>query len=299
MENEHNKDLSDSVSGIKEEDNNNGITKGALFICFIAISFLAFNIGGYNNFIPYDWILLVRILVASILFLSTFILYKTEGSSNKYWRLSYAFFISSLGLVLAWFFGRWYLLIPGLSLSTIQGVSIAKLAEVLPIIVTILIGTWLVERDFTPIFLRGGSLKKTFKFGLLVSPVALIPFVALGGLGLSVGLDGIIVLMPWLCVFSFSNAFMEELMVRGLFLKKYNSMFGKNTSLLLTSVIFALLHQAIIQYTDPISFSIFLGITFLLGLSWGFVMQKSDSIWGAVLAHAIADILFLITVFGV
>ena len=281
------------------ETSGRSTTNGLLLILLIGCSFLAFNIGGYNNFIPYDWKLLVRILVASILFLSTFILYKTEGSSNKYWRLSYAFFISSVGLLLAWPFGRWYLLIPGLSLSTVQGISIAKVAEVLPIILTILVGTWLVERDFTPIFLRGGNLKKTFKFGLLVSPVALIPFVALGGLSLSIGLDMIVVWIPWLCVFSFSNAFMEELMIRGLFLKKYNSMFGKNTSLLLTSVIFALLHQAIIEYTDPITFSIFLGITFLLGLSWGFVMQKSDSIWGAVLAHAVADILFLITVFGV
>jgi len=28
-------------------------------------------------------------------------------------------------------------------------------------------------------------------------------------------------------------------------------------------------------------------------------MQKSDNIWGSVLAHTIADILFVIAVFGV
>ena len=88
-------------------------------------------------------------------------------------------------------------------------------------------------------------------------------------------------------------------MVRGIFLKKYDSIFGQRTSLLLTSIIFAIFHQAILQYTDPISFSIFLGITFVLGLAWGYIMQKSDNIWGAVLAHAIADILLILTVFGV
>jgi membrane protease YdiL (CAAX protease family) len=279
--------------------NNQSIKNGLLFILFTGASFLAFNIGGYNNFIPSELRLIVRIIIACILFLSTIMLYKTERSWNRYWKISYALLLSSVGLVLAGFFGNWYTLIPGLSLSTVEGVSIAKVAEVIPIVVTILIGTWLVERDFTPVFVRGGDLRKTFKIGLIVSPVALIPFFALGGLGLSVGLDVIFAWLPWMCIFGFSNAFMEELMVRGLFLKKYNAIFGKNNSLLLTSVIFALLHQAIIEFTDPVTFTIFLLITFILGLSWGYVMQKSDSIWGAVLAHAIADILFIITVFGV
>lgn len=278
--------------------NNRSITNGLLFIIFTGTSFLAFNIGGYNNFIPSGLKLIVRIIVASILFLSTIILYRTERSWNQYWKISFSLLISSVGLVLAGFFGNWHALIPGLSLSTVEGIAIAKVAEVLPIVVTILVGTWLVERDFTPVFIRGGNLKKTFKIGLVVSPVALIPFFALGGLSLSAGLDVILVWLPWMCIFGFSNAFMEELMVRGLFLKKYNVIFGKNTSLLLTSVIFALLHQAIIEFTDPLTFTIFLLITFILGISWGYVMQKSDSIWGAVLAHAIADILFLITVFG-
>jgi membrane protease YdiL (CAAX protease family) len=279
--------------------NNKSVQNGLLFILFTGASFLAFNIGGYNNFIPSELKLIVRIIIACILFLSTIILYKTGRSWNKYWKISFALLISSVGLVLAGFFGNWYTLIPGLSLSTVEGISIAKVAEVIPIVVTILVGTWLVERDFTPVFIRGGDLKKTMKIGLIVSPVALIPFFALGGLGLSVGLDVILAWLPWMCIFGFSNAFMEELMVRGLFLKKYNTIFGKNTSLLLTSVIFALFHQAVTQYTDSVTFTIFLLITFILGLLWGYVMQKSDSIWGAVLAHAIADILLLITVFGV
>ena len=294
-----NREISEPVSETTIVANSKSISNGLLFILFTSASFLAFNIGGYNNFIPSGLRMIVRIIVAIILFLSTIILYKTERSWNKYWKISYALLISSLGLVLAGFFGNWYTLIPGLSLSTVEGISIAKVAEVIPIVATILVGTWLVERDFTPVFLRGGSLKKTFQIGLLVSPVALIPFLALGGLSLSVGLGAILAWLPWMCLFGFSNAFMEELMVRGLFLKKYNVIFGKNTSLLLTSVIFGLFHQAIIEYTDPVTYIIFLLITFLLGLSWGYVMQKSDSIWGAVLSHAIADILFLITVFGV
>jgi membrane protease YdiL (CAAX protease family) len=91
---------------------------------------------------------------------------------------------------------------------------------------------------------------------------------------------------------------MEELMIRGLFLKKYDSLFGRRQSLVLTSAIFALFHQAVLQYTDIVTYIVFLGVTFLLGLTWGYIMQKSDSIWGAVIAHAVADILLLIVAFG-
>ena len=299
MENEHNKDSSDHISVAVKEDSFNKSVNGLLLILFTACSFLVFNVGGYNIFIPTDMKLLARILVVGVLLVSTGLLYRTEGAWNRYWRLSFSFLLSSVGLLLAWFFGRWYQLIPGLSTSTVEGIAVAKLAEVLPIVVTILVGTWLVDRDFEPIFLRGGDLKKTLKLGLLISPIALVPFIALGGLGISAGIDEIVSLLPWVCIFAFSNAFMEELMIRGIFLKKYNSMFGQRTSLLLTSIIFAIFHQAILQYTDPITFSIFMGITFILGLSWGYIMQKSDNIWGAVLAHAIADILFILTVFGV
>ena len=299
MENDHNEESPDHITHAVEETSVKKSLNGLLLLLFTACSFLVFNVGGYNNFIPIEMILLTRILIVGVLLVATLLLYRTEGNWNRYWRLSFSFLLASVGLLLAWFFGRWYQLIPGLTTSTLEGIAVAKLAEVLPIISTILVGTWIVERDFEPIFLRGGNLKKTIKLVLLISPIALIPFFALGGLGLSAGIGEIVTWMPWMCIFAFSNAFMEELMVRGLFLKKYDSIFGQRTSLLLTSIIFAIFHQAILQYTDPISFSIFLGITFILGLAWGYIMQKSDNIWGAVLAHAIADILLILTVFGV
>ena len=299
MENDHNEESPDQITHVVEESSFKKSLNGLLLLLFTACSFLVFNVGGYNNFIPIEMILLTRILIVGVLLVATLLLYRTEGNWNRYWRLSFSFLLASVGLLLAWFFGRWYQLIPGISTSTVEGIAVAKLAEVIPIISTILVGIWIVERDFEPIFLRGGNLKKTIKLVIPISLIGFIPFIALGGLGLSAGIGEIVSWMPWMCIFAFSNAFMEELMVRGIFLKKYDSIFGQRTSLLLTSIIFAIFHQAILQYTDPISFSIFLGITFILGLAWGYIMQKSDNIWGAVLAHAIADILFLLAVFGV
>ncbi|MGD9397149.1 MAG: CPBP family intramembrane metalloprotease [Candidatus Thorarchaeota archaeon] len=275
------------------------VTKVALAFLFIGCSFLVFNVGGYNSFIPSDLILLSRFAVVVILFIPTFILFRLEGTWNKYWKLSFSFWISSVGMLLAWFFGRWYQLIPGLSTSTVPGVAVAKVSEVLPIISAILVGMYLVDKDFSSIYLRGGDLRKSIKLGLIASFAALIPFVLVGGLGLTVTPSTILAWIPWMCVFAASNAFMEELMIRGIFLRKYESIFGERQSLLLTSIIFAIFHQAIIGYTDFISFSVFMGMTFFLGLIWGYVIQKSDNIWGAVFAHTIADIFFVLAVFGV
>ena len=274
-------------------------TKGVLALLFVGGSFLAFNIGGYNSFIPSEMILLSRIAVVGILLIPTIILFRIEGVWNKFWKLSFSFWIASVGMLLAWFFGRWYQLISGLSTSTIPGVAVAKVSEVLPIISAILVGMYLVDKDFSSIYLRGGNLRKSIKLGLIASFAALIPFVLVGGLGLTVSPSTILAWMPWMCLFATSNAFMEELMIRGIFLRKYESIFGERQSLFLTSIIFAIFHQAIIGYTDFISFSVFMGMTFFLGLIWGYVIQKSDNIWGAVLAHTVADIFFVLAVFGV
>lgn len=293
------KENSISHPDTENRTNLSSLRRGALLVFFVGCSFAVFNIGGYNNFVPGNMVLFMRSAIAGILVLSTLILYKTRGIGDIFCKVSFSFLFASVGLLLAWFFGKWYQLVPGLTTSTVEGVTVAKVAEVIPIIVAILVGTWLLERSYTPVFLTGGSLKKSIGLGLLLSPVALIPFFAMGGLGLSADIMTIVGWLPWMCVFGFSNGFMEELMIRGLFLKKYDSLFGQRQALLLTSVIFAFFHQAVLQYTDIATFMAFLVVTFLLGLVWGYIMQKSDSIWGAVIAHAIADILLLITVFGV
>jgi membrane protease YdiL (CAAX protease family) len=272
--------------------------QGVVWLLLLICSFLVFNIGGYNSFIPTGMIPIARTSVVLIL-LPTVLLFRWEEKLNRYWKIPFSFLLVSIGLLLAFFLGRWYQLIPGLSIFTVPGVAVAKFAEVLPIVIMILVGMWFVDKDFTPIYLQGGNIGKSMKLGGIASLAAVIPFLLMGGLGLSASPVTIISWIPWLCLFAISNAFMEELMLRGIFLRKYEGLLGKRQSLLLTSVIFAIFHQAIIGYTDIVSFSVFMGMTFFLGLIWGYVMQKSDSIWGSVLAHTVADIFFILVAFGV
>ncbi len=282
-----------------EEHSFSKTTNGFLLLLFIGCSFLVFNVGGYNTFIPSDLRLLARIAVAGIMFISTFILYRSQGRANRFWKISFSFLIASIGLVMAWFFGTWYYLIPGLSPSTVEGAAIAKVAEALPIILSILVGIWIVEKDFTSVYVQGGDLRRSIKLGLIASPAALFPFIALGGLTFSASLDALLLAMPWILAFSFSNGLMEELMIRGIFLREYDSFFGQTQSLILTSIIFAIFHQAIIGIADIISLAYYFSIPLIMGLIWGYIIQRSDNIWGSVLAHMIADVLFFLVMFGV
>ncbi len=275
------------------------VSQVAILTILIGSGLLVFFVGGYNNFWSTDTRFLAKICVVAILFLSTFIIYKSDGRWQQYWKLSASFLIVSIGFLLTWFLGNWHELIPGLSVSTVEGVAIAKVAEVIPMIMSMIVGTWLIEKEYTSVFLLGGDLKKSFKLGILTSPVGLIIIIPLGGLGISVSPEIIVSWMPWLCLFAISNAFYEELLIRGLFLRNLASLFGQNGSLILTSVFFGMIHIAIIGLSDLVIFLIYFSLSFILGLVWGYVIQKSDNIWGAVLGHTIVDILFVLTMFGV
>lgn len=258
---------------------------------------MTFTVGGYNNF-PNDIQPFIRAIVFVVLAISTYIAKKSE-KLHRYWRIIYSFTISSAGLLAAWYLGQWYHLIPGLSISTVKGVAIAKVAEVLPIVIAILVGVWVADKGMASVFLKGGNIKQSIKLGLLFAPLGLIPFFTLGGLGINVEANLILTWVPWVFTFSIANSLMEELMIRGLFLRKYGAIFGQTGSLLLTSIVFALFHFGLLEYANLLSVFTIATFTFVLGLCWGYIFQKSNSLWGAVLAHMIADALGILAVFGV
>lgn len=100
-------------------------------------------------------------------------------------------------------------------------------------------------------------------------------------------------LAPWILIFVLANGFMEELLYRGLFLKWYEPFLGKGMSNLLTAIVFTLLHVPVTYVPDVVQF---LSILFPLALIWGYLMQKTDSLWGSALFHAGAD---CVIVFGI
>jgi membrane protease YdiL (CAAX protease family) len=108
-------------------------------------------------------------------------------------------------------------------------------------------------------------------------------------------LEKLLPLWPWILLFVLSNGFMEELLYRGLFLQRYEPFLGKGLSNVLTAVVFAIMHT---QVTYAAEMIMFLTIVLVLSLIWGALIQKSDSLWGAVLFHAAGDCLIIFGAFA-
>jgi membrane protease YdiL (CAAX protease family) len=116
-------------------------------------------------------------------------------------------------------------------------------------------------------------------------------------LGTSPGSDFFTVI-PWMLVFAFSNAFMEELIFRDVFLDKLKNLFGERLALVQTSLMFSIFHVSILETTGTEMIVAFTAFIMLLGLVWGYIVQESDTIWGFVLAHIVADVLVVSTILG-
>jgi membrane protease YdiL (CAAX protease family) len=102
----------------------------------------------------------------------------------------------------------------------------------------------------------------------------------------------VIAWLPWILPIVLLNGAREELLYRGLFLKKFAPKLGVKTSNFLQAVIFSLSHSVaglgFSAYTPYIW--VLVVFTFSLGLIWGYIMQHTNSVIGSTLFHAGSDI---------
>jgi membrane protease YdiL (CAAX protease family) len=107
--------------------------------------------------------------------------------------------------------------------------------------------------------------------------------------------DTLVAAVVWGLVFSFVNAFMEELWLRGIFLKRFEPFLGINGSVWVTSLVFAAMHS-FAYYFMPEALPFFFINTLALGLACGYLMVKSDSLWGPLVIHAASDFFLFVAV---
>jgi membrane protease YdiL (CAAX protease family) len=209
---------------------------------------------------------------------------------QPYRSILLGFFSVSLGLLLAQVLGNLPMRLLGLSVTTVRGIAVAKSGEALPIVLSILAVHFAAGGHAEDLFLAGGNLK----LGLTAGVLGLGAFATIGALqaaGSGLAWPRVAAALPWIALFVCSNAFMEELWFRALFLKKLEPAVGAKTSLLITAFVFALVH---ITARYVIDILLFLVALLALGLLWGWLMRKSDSIWGSVLIHAGGDLLIML-----
>jgi len=216
---------------------------------------------------------------------------------NRYWLVAFAFFMASLAYPSTWLLDEWisrFMGRFGLTVLISQGLAVEKIGEMLVIVIPILLLTRLSGADLGSIFLKRGDLKLGLGIGGLVFVfLSTASFMFATTRFSSMELLGEAVL--WGLVFSVANAFMEELWLRGILLKRFMPFIGAGGAVLLTALVFGLLHGFAFYFNATALFFYVLN-TLALGLGCGYLMVKSDNIWGALLIHAASDFFLFLAV---
>jgi uncharacterized protein len=272
--------------------------RAGLFFLFLAFGLLISVV--FSHFrplfpreidIPARAALILAFLVVSLIF-------RRSQRFNRYWLIFFAFFIASFAQALDYYLSGWSLSLLGLSVKTPAGIVMDKLESTFLIIVPIIVLTKLSGNNMASIFLQKGKLKLGLIIGLSVFVVVAlisIPWARWQYQTGDLGLARVISWIPWILIFVLANGINEELLFRGLFLKKLDPFLGAFLSNLCMAIPFSLLHVGV-NYTQ----SSLMILVFLvpLGLALGYVMQKTNSILGSWLIHASVDIPVALSLFS-
>jgi membrane protease YdiL (CAAX protease family) len=262
-------------------------------ICEIAVVVLGSN---YFAVFPTNRNLTYNLVISGF-FLAAALWLRQTGRWNQYWRVAYAFFVASFALPVTLLTAGWVSRVLGrlaLTADTAEGMAVAKVCEVMLVSVPILVLTKLSGADLGSIFVKRGNLK----LGLGIGGLVFLNFATSALLFFATRFTSMQLLgaaITWGLVFSLANAFMEELWLRGLFLRRFEPFLGVHGSVWLTAIVFGLMHGAA-YYFMPAVLPIFVLNTLTLGLACGYLMMKSDNLWGAVMIHAAADLFLFISV---
>jgi membrane protease YdiL (CAAX protease family) len=213
---------------------------------------------------------------------------------SRFRPVFFAYFTAVLGLSLGFFFADRGLKLFGLTTQTPVGIAMAKFLQASLIVIGILAVARLCGEDLASLYIRKGRLLLGLSVGFITAGALLV-------LGLlqpavrALGTAKVMSLAPWVLLFVVSNAFLEELLFRGLFLGRYQPLIGKWLAILSTALAFTLAHM---QVSYAPNLWAFLLVTFGFSIAWGWLMQKTESLWGSALFHAGADLLIILPIFS-
>lgn len=265
-----------------------------LFALFLACGVLIFPLAAnYFSLLPTNTSTMYKAALP-VMFLGISILVRRSESLRNYWRITYAFFVASAANLLVWLGGTWLLQLVVIPTAPMIELVLDKLSEATVVIVTILVLIRLAGWQLGDLYLRRGNLRLglVLAFGFSIPVVAL--FIAMGGMSLS--REVVLAALPAVLIYAVLNSFMEELWFRSLFLREYTRLLGGGLAILLTAVVFTIVHFGMTYASGAERIQLLVGI-FYLGLATAYIMVKTKSIWGAVLLHAVADVVLLLGFF--
>lgn len=271
-----------------------------LALIFVVLGYLVYVVfSPFRPMLPTTSDYLGRIILGAIL-LAAALLARKNPRFEKYWQLFFALFIMVVAVSLDYITSKYLLYFAPINDRSAFGSTMQKLNECFIISLVVIAFTLLSGGSLGSIFLQKGKLKLGLIIGLCTFAAAAAGSVPMAELLFkvpphSLTLEKMLPWIPWLLLFVLLNAFEEELLFRGLFLRKLEPFFGKFLSVFLVALVFTALHIGTTYSSDQ---RIFIAVTFPLALLWGWIMQKTDAIWASVLFHAGMDLPIIIGIFS-
>jgi len=269
------------------------LKRSGVFLLFFVLEMMAFAIIPLSSRLSINTLLNIHAGI-TVIFLVAALLLRRSDRGKQYWQVSYALFVAGVAVLLGILFSGSLLKLFGLSASNPLGIAIAKLSESLFRLIPILVLMAIIGADRRSMYLNKGKIGLGLTVGIaafiVLALIAFLPLASQEGM-----LNKLLSLSPWILIFVLTNGFMEELLFRGLFLKRYEPFLGKGLSNLLTAIVFTLIHVQVTYVSEMLQFLL---IVFSLALIWGYLMQKTDSIWGSALFHAGADCLIIFGIYA-
>ena len=216
-----------------------------------------------------------------------------DGPLSAYRSVFFAWFAAVVGLSLGYYLSDPLLARLHLTTNTPTGVAVVKFLQASLIVLGIIVTAKLFGENLGSLYLRKGRLIVGLTVGMVGAAVCVFLAVKQPAMA-AVGPERLVPLVPWIALFVLSNAFIEELLFRGLFLGRYEPLMGKGLAILSTALAFTLAHMQI-TYAPDMWF--FLAVTFGFALAWAWLMQTTRSLWGSVLFHAGADVMLILPIF--
>jgi membrane protease YdiL (CAAX protease family) len=276
--------------------------KAILFAILLVCSMAVFLFGAnYSGRFPTNGNTIYAASISGV-FLIAALLFKRNKKLARYWPVAFVFFIASMVNLVSDLFGGYYITFLhffGVSSESNPGIGLGKLYDMLLVVISILVLTILSGADLRSLYLAKGN--QNYKWGFGIGALLVVNYLSsvliFFGTGYKVSEVGSVIL--WGIIFAFSNSLLEELWVRGLFLKKLLPLVGTVGTVVLSSTWFGALHFLSVAYMPATLIQIFVINTFTMGLACAILMLKTDSIWGAYLIHAAADLFLFIAMLAI
>ena len=270
-----------------------GLTKSGFFLVCFVLEAMVFAILPLSARLPINPLLYIHAGLTTLLLVAALLLRRSE-IGKEYWLVFYVLFVAGAAMLLSTLFSGNLLKLFRLTPASPSWIAVAKLSESLWRVIVILVLMAIIGADRRSMYLNRGNLGLGLAVGIAgfvgFAGLAFIPLGNQGGM-----LNKLLSLSPWILIFVLANGFMEELLYRGLFIKRYEPFFGKGLSNLLAAIVFTLIHLQVTYVSDVLRFLL---IVFPLALVWGYLMQKADSLWGSALFHAGADCMIIFGIYA-